>query len=290
MKFLIRSTPVLVLCIFIWSTFRIDISPDVVLTPAAEASTRQAASTILSADLQQIRSLLPLSTTDDEAEAFMLVAGEAIEEYLLEPVTGKLQLVSAENRRSKFTPEGMPIYLASYEVQRTNDIVLVEVAVADGTAQTSALTWFFVRQLDAAITGANDFGSIPLTAPRIIFIIVLVTNIVFVVVTATVVIADSAQPHRWLWTLFTLFGMWGLTLNWTTGAVQPNFITWNDEGVRLSPIIFQLLGGNVVRSNYISAWMFEIGLPVGALAYWWKRKTRGRRSAEIDVHKPSDLP
>ena len=280
MKFLIRSTPVIILFIMLLGIFQIDMSPHNVLTPAAEASTREAARTILTGDTLQIRSILPQSIPEEEVEAFMLSIKETMKTSLPEPVTGELQLVHAENRRSGSTSEAIPIYRASYEVQRANDFVLVEVAVTDGTAQTSGLTWFWIRDLDSAITGTNDFDSVPLTATRIIFLIAVVINVLFIVVTAVFVIADSAQPRRWLWTLFTLAGMWGLTLNWTTGAILPNFIYWDSGNLSVSLIKFKLFGAGIVRSSYMTAWILEIGLPLGALIYWWRRNTRGLRLAK----------
>ena len=184
-------------------------SPDAVLAPEAEARTREAARTILSGDPERVRDVLTASATPDEVEAMMPTLREMMNTYFPAPEAGKLQLVHAENRLSDAGPDARPIHQASYELTRADDVLLVEVAVVDGGPEVAGLSWFNVRSLPTSLTGANDFGEVPLTAGRAAFVVVMALNVAFIVITVGFIAVDRDRSRRWLWAVFALFGMWG---------------------------------------------------------------------------------
>ena len=115
-----------------------------------------------------------------------------------------------------------------------------------------------------------------------VFVAAMALNLPFIVVTFGAVLGDRHLTRRWLWLAFVPWGMWGLTLNWTTGALGANFLSLDAGRFEVTPIVIKLLGGGFSRAAYAQPWLLEIGLPVGALVYWWRRTVRGRRRIEND--------
>ena len=279
---LVPVVPALFLCLLLSGCVERALSPASVLAPDAEARTRAAAEAILSGDIDRVRSVLTTSAGAQEIEASMPTVRAMLDSHVPEPVDGRLDLVHAENRRSDGSADAHPIHQASYEVRRADDVLLVQVAVEDGGPQATGMSWFDVRSMASPITGANDFGTVPPSAGRVAFVAAMALVLAFVVVTAGFVVADRGLARRWLWIPFVLCGMWGLTMDWTTGAVSPNFVSVREGGFRVSPITFTLLGASVERTAYARPWVLEVALPVGALVYWGRRAVRRRRAAAAE--------
>lgn len=256
------------------------LSPRGVLSPEAEARTRAAAETLLTRDLDRIRRSLTTSAETAEVDGMMPAVREMLDDQVPEPIVGELHLVHAEHRRSDASPDAFPMHQASYEVRHAGGLLLVEVVVEDGGPQATGLSWFRIRPLAAPIAGANDFGDVPLTAGRVAFVTAMCLNLVFVVGTAVVVARDRTQKRRWLWVPFVLCGLWDVTMNWTTGALSMDVLTFEETRFEFTPIQFVLFGAAFSRAAYAAPWLLQIGLPVGALVYWWRRRARRRRPAE----------
>src|SRR6185295_10348348 len=70
----------------------------------------------------------------------------------------------------------------------------------------------------------------------------------------------SPIPRRkWLWRIFVLLAFGTLSLNWTTGEI------------RYQLVYLLLLGAGFSKPFYGPA-LLNIGLPVGALLFWWQRR------------------
>ena len=68
-------------------------------------------------------------------------------------------------------------------------------------------------------------------------------------------IKTPLAKRKWLWILFILFGIGGITLNWTTGDFFIN------------PLYFQLFGSGYARLSPYSPVMLKISLPLGAILF-----------------------
>lgn len=77
--------------------------------------------------------------------------------------------------------------------------------------------------------------------------------------------------RKWLWAVFTLIGVFALSLNWSSGAVSANAFQFN------------LLSASYARSGWLGPWHITFCIPVGAVIFLWK--FRKRPSAPISDDK-----
>ncbi|HEX6705703.1 MAG TPA: hypothetical protein VF169_13145 [Albitalea sp.] len=68
--------------------------------------------------------------------------------------------------------------------------------------------------------------------------------------------------RKWMWALVTLVGAGAFTLNWTTGAVTVN------------PLTFNLLSAAFARAGWVGPWAITFCIPIGAIVFLWKHRRR----------------
>ena len=64
--------------------------------------------------------------------------------------------------------------------------------------------------------------------------------------------------RKWLWAIFTLFGVVAFTLNWSNGAVSVDVLRFN------------LLSAGYARAGWLGPWGITFCIPLGALIFLWK--------------------
>jgi len=83
---------------------------------------------------------------------------------------------------------------------------------------------------------------------------------VFSIVSAYACLFTPMARRKWLWVIFVMLGFMALNLNWTTGQLSYQLLTvfapaaWIGTGSGFTPFIVQ------------------IGLPLGAIAFWLRRR------------------
>lgn len=103
--------------------------------------------------------------------------------------------------------------------------------------------------------------------------------VVSLIATALVACVRARDIRRkWLWTVFILFGLTGVTLNWTTGQVA--FV----------PVSFRLFGAGAVAPSPYSPWFVTVAFPLGAMTFLAKRLRRrmGRADATAPASTAAD--
>jgi hypothetical protein len=83
---------------------------------------------------------------------------------------------------------------------------------------------------------------------------------IFSIITLVTCIRTKGLKRKWLWCIFILVGLMTFKLNWSTGAWE-----WQ-------PLSFQLLSSSAFSSGAYGPWILGFSVPVGALAFWDKRK------------------
>jgi hypothetical protein len=146
----------------------------------------------------------------------------------------------------------------TYQYDMGDHFVIAQIVLQDmgGAVQINGI---HVQALTHSLDEINAFtlsGKNPLF---FVFQALVVLIPIFVVVTAVVCWRTPIPRLKWLWRIFVLLGITGLTLNWTDGNVQ------------FAPIHVNLLGAAFTQQPY-SPWMLEIGIPLGAILFWIKRR------------------
>ena len=91
----------------------------------------------------------------------------------------------------------------------------------------------------------------------LIFIFAILVPI-FILVTLVACIRTPVPKRKWLWVLFILVGFITTKLNWTTGQIYIN------------PLSFQFFGAGFVGGH--GPWILSVAIPLGATIFWFKRK------------------
>ncbi len=96
---------------------------------------------------------------------------------------------------------------------------------------------------------------------------------VFIVASLIACIRTTVPRRKWLWIIFILLGFGQLSVNWTTGAV----------GFQL--VSFQVLGAGVFWAGPYAPLILSGSIPVGAALFWIRR----RRWREMNAAKAAEV-
>lgn len=117
-----------------------------------------------------------------------------------------------------------------------------------------------VKPLRDSLESINKFS---LEGKSFIQYLILLLSILiplFIIFTFIVFIRTPMKKRKWLWGFFILIGLVKFTINWTTGALHIN------------PLSFNLLGSGFFYGNAFAPVVISIGLPIGAILFWFKKK------------------
>jgi hypothetical protein len=98
---------------------------------------------------------------------------------------------------------------------------------------------------------------------------------------ATLVIcARSKIRRKWAWIMFIVVGFATIRLNWTTGEIASQVLS------------FQLFGASALRPSMYAPWIIGISVPIGAIVFLFKRKELIAKAAQIapSLPTPPDPP
>jgi hypothetical protein len=98
------------------------------------------------------------------------------------------------------------------------------------------------------------------------FVMVLLAVVVFGFIVATLITAIRTKipKRKWLWIIFIIIGIGQISLNWTTGELS-------------FAANFNLFAVGMVRRG-LGPWILQIGIPLGAALFWWRRRAWVERS------------
>ena len=102
----------------------------------------------------------------------------------------------------------------------------------------------------------------------VLFLAILVP--VFIILTLIKCARTKGLKRKWLWMLFILVGMFGITFNWHTGQLGMSLIRKTETSIHINLIDFQIFGAGMTKSGPLAPWFFEIGFPLGAVIFWFK--------------------
>ena len=80
----------------------------------------------------------------------------------------------------------------------------------------------------------------------------------FVAATLITAIRTKIPKRKWLWIIFIIVGIGQVSLNWTTGEMN---LAAN----------FNLFAAGIVKQG-LGPWVLQVGIPLGAALFWWRRQ------------------
>jgi hypothetical protein len=141
----------------------------------------------------------------------------------------------------------------SYQIHFTDSWVVGNVAVGHPGNSKSVLGSHF-RPIPDSLEALNRFTFAGKSLVHYLVLAACIVVPVFILV-ALIICIRSRIRRKWLWILFLLFGFVQFQLDWTSGHV----------GVQ--PVSFLLFGASALRSSPYASWVFGFGIPMGAIIF-----------------------
>ncbi|HEX3808431.1 MAG TPA: hypothetical protein VHW02_01930 [Rhizomicrobium sp.] len=116
-----------------------------------------------------------------------------------------------------------------------------------------------VFPLKASLEQINTFTLANKTPLQYLILALAILFPIFTIGTAIACLFTPIPKRKWLWIVFVLLGFVSITLNWTTGAIGWNLIS------------FTLFGAAYTQQLYGPV-TIQIAFPVGAILFWVRRK------------------
>jgi hypothetical protein len=170
-----------------------------------------------------------------------------------------ISIVGARVVAQKFIGKpGATIHVMTYEIDMGDRFVIGEVDLqdVDGHLQLEGL---HVQAASRSIEQENAFSFSGKTIGYFIFLALTILIPIFAIVTEITCWRTLIPRHKWLWRIFVLLGITEFTLNWTTGNIQ------------FLPLQISLLGAGFNQQPY-GPLILQIGLPLGAILFWFRRR------------------
>ncbi|WP_193162471.1 hypothetical protein [Microbulbifer hainanensis] len=119
---------------------------------------------------------------------------------------------------------------------------------------------FHIMPTNSSQKAINKFSLKDKSATHYVILILAVLVPLFILVTLAFCIRTPIPKWKWLWVLFILGGIGTVTLNWSTGEVATQTLH------------YLLFGASAFASSEYAPWMISVGIPVGAVIFWVRRK------------------
>ena len=101
---------------------------------------------------------------------------------------------------------------------------------------------------------ANDFGLTGKSAAQYAFLAFLITSPLLIAAALVKVLRTAGLRRKWLWCAVSVLGLGQLRMNWATGVVA------------LNPVSFQFFGAGFSRAlSGFAPWILTVALPIGAV-------------------------
>lgn len=116
-----------------------------------------------------------------------------------------------------------------------------------------------IQPLPTSLDYMNRFTIENKTPVHLLFLLAC-AGVPLLIIVTLVVCLFSRVRRRWLWAIFIVFALSQFQLNWTTGQI----------GVQ--PISFMLLGASFFRAGLYAPIVFSFGIPLGAILFLLLRR------------------
>jgi hypothetical protein len=150
---------------------------------------------------------------------------------------------------------GPSLRVLTYELWGRGAVALAEVEILEDGANRS-INGLTLEPIAEPLEVTNAFRHN--MGPAQLAVLLVVIGLALFEIATAVVVARTPMPRRWLWAVFALFGVGGFSMNWTTGAVRPDLLS------------FQLIG-SILRVGLAGPWFISVSFPLGAIVALRKR-------------------
>ena len=148
----------------------------------------------------------------------------------------------------------------SFEYQCTNGWAVASITLSKNN-NSFLINWIKINQFKKSQEEINAFSFSHKSFGHYLFLLFAILIILFEAITIITLIKTKVASKKWLWFIFVLFGFCGITLNWTSGEIGFQLLT------------LRILSVGIISSSPYSPWFLSISFPIGAIIFWFKRKS-----------------
>jgi hypothetical protein len=135
-------------------------------------------------------------------------------------------------------------------------VLVVVTTIAAAPGQPAQIAQFDVHAFSRAALAVGRFSLAGKSSMQYFLLGLAVAIPLLLVVALAALAREKTARWKWAWTLFILFGLMRVSVNWATGAIL------------FEPFTVIPLGAAVARGPLdISPWIVSVSLPLGALIY-----------------------
>jgi len=169
-----------------------------------------------------------------------------------------------------------PLYLSAFELEKDDEWVLLRLYVRKLEGEV-LLQHLKVRTFAERPSTMNNFNLSQKGFKHYAFLATMIGVFLFIVFSLYKLVRDKQIPRKtkWLWFIFIMLGYWGATMNWTTGDISNSMIQfWSNGttyGYNYRILDLNFLGAGFRRMGLLQPWIMKVGIPIGAIVYWFKR-------------------
>ena len=156
--------------------------------------------------------------------------------------------------------EGVGNHL-TYQLGYGSKWLLVYVSWRDRPGKARELITLKAQPINQSLQEANAFSFRHVRGRHVFFLCGALLVPLFILTTLLVCIQTKIARRKWLWILIVLVGMVQFSINWSTGEMTT------------SPVAFLLFGSSAMAASIYSPWIISVTIPVGAILFWFKRKS-----------------
>lgn len=147
----------------------------------------------------------------------------------------------------------------SFELQFSDGWAVAGVALKRESDEL-LVTGFNVYQTRASQRELTAFSAAPITPVRLIILLMTIIVPAFMFFTCYMVYRTPIPEKKKRWYFFSFLGIFDFSFNWTT------------EILNFQLLAVKILGAGAVAASPYSPWIFTVTFPIGAIAFWVKRK------------------
>ena len=213
---------------------------------------------IISGQLESAFLDVDVEVLNDAAKEFFINESQIFDDAVVE----KYRVVEVNYTSIVSTNAGKVInYRLGYEYEFEKGIALFTTVIKENEGKLTVFV--FNRQfLPAPLAELTKFTFVNRSAFHYIFLTFCILVPLFVIITFIVMLfAKMKAKKKIIWALLILL------------VAFPKFmLNWGDGQFGFSLINIQLLGGGFTKPTLYSAWILSFSIPIGAIAFWIKRK------------------
>lgn len=164
-------------------------------------------------------------------------------------------------------------YQLTYEYEFPGSWVVANIVLAKERDQL-AVTGIHIQPLAHSLEETNAFTLAGKGALHWAFLLLAIAVPLFCVYAFVACVRMASLKRKWWWALFTLIGVFTVSINWSTGELS------------VQPLSFLLLSASTFGSAY-SPWFVNVAFPIGAVCFLWRRHVLLRQAATTPATPPA---